>query len=118
MGLKRALSNWRNNYVIRQVEQLVLPDFAASEPVRRRYCFAGRVQKVGFRLEVVQLAGRLGLSGWCRNLPDGAVEAELQGEAAKIDFLVSFMHSLSRIKISRMAVQELPLISESGFSVH
>ena len=81
-----------------------------------RVVFEGRVQKVGFRLEVEELAKRLGLTGYCENLENGAVRAELQGAANRIAFLIDFMHGLKRIKITRMSREELPVIpDESGF---
>jgi len=48
----------------------------------------GRVQGVGFRMFVVREAHRLGLAGYTRNLPDGAVEVLATGDAAKLDQLV------------------------------
>ena len=81
-----------------------------------RFVFSGRVQKVGFRLEVSELAKRLGLTGFCENLDSGDVLAELQGPRNRIAFLVDFMHSLKRIKITHMTKGEKPLAEgESGF---
>ena len=48
--------------------------------MRRRYFIGGRVQGVGFRFFAQRTASRLGLPGWVRNLPDGGVEAEAQGD--------------------------------------
>jgi acylphosphatase len=48
--------------------------------VRRRYLIGGRVQGVGFRFFAQRTASRLGLLGWVRNLPDGGVESEAQGD--------------------------------------
>lgn len=48
--------------------------------MRRRYLIGGRVQGVGFRFFAQRTASRLGLLGWVRNLPNGAVEAEAQGD--------------------------------------
>jgi acylphosphatase len=48
--------------------------------VRRRYLIGGRVQGVGFRFFSQRTASRLGLLGWVRNLPDGRVELEAQGD--------------------------------------
>jgi len=45
----------------------------------------GRVQGVGFRHFTYKAALRLGLTGWVRNLPDGAVEAVAQGPQEKIE---------------------------------
>lgn len=40
----------------------------------------GLVQGVAFRYFTRDTARRLGLTGWVRNLPDGAVEAYIQGQ--------------------------------------
>ncbi len=47
----------------------------------------GRVQGVGFRWFVREEARRLGLSGWVKNLPTGAVEVAAGGEASALDRL-------------------------------
>ena len=111
MNMKRRFKQIRDNYVIRQVERVVLPEFPATPVCRRRIRFSGRVQKVGFRLEVCELAKRLGLTGWCMNLEDGDVLAELQGTEARIDFLVTFMESLKRIKIQNKQIEEAEVLS-------
>ena len=112
MSIKSWFKQVQNNYVINQARNVKLPQFEPSEMVRRHFIFSGRVQKVGFRIEVIELAKRLGLTGWVNNLPNGDVEAQLQGAKNKIDFLVSFMESLKRIKITSKKEKDIEVIAD------
>ncbi len=47
--------------------------------IRRRVVVSGRVQGVGFRWSCRRMAETLGVAGWCRNVPDGRVEACFEG---------------------------------------
>lgn len=49
--------------------------------IARRYGVTGRVQGVGFRYFVQEAADREGVTGYVRNLPDGSLEAYVEGEA-------------------------------------
>ena len=109
MNLKATLKKLRDTYVIKQVQRAKLPEFAPDRIRRYRFIFSGRVQKVGFRLEVCELAESLGLTGFCQNLDNGDVLAELQGADNRIQHLVSFMGSLKRIRIKHQVVEELPI---------
>ena len=55
---------------------------------RVRLRVVGRVQGVGYRFFIEREAGRLGLSGWVRNMPDGSVELEAEGDRAILRELV------------------------------
>ena len=48
----------------------------------------GVVQGVGFRFFVSRVAYRLGVSGWVKNLPDGAVEIQATGPRETLDELL------------------------------
>ena len=45
----------------------------------------GYVQGVSFRMYAAHEADRLGLTGWVRNEPDGAVEARFQGDDEAVE---------------------------------
>jgi acylphosphatase len=46
----------------------------------RKYLVSGRVQGVGYRYFAQDIAAREGLNGRVRNLPDGRVEVEAEGD--------------------------------------
>ena len=58
--------------------------------IRRRLLISGRVQGIGFRYSCRRVAESAGVSGWCRNLPDGRVEAALEGEAEAVERVVAW----------------------------
>lgn len=48
--------------------------------VRAELCIKGRVQGVFFRQSTKETAISCGVTGWVRNLPNGDVEAVLEGQ--------------------------------------
>jgi len=70
----------------------------------------GRVQGVGYRYHLRSQAERLGIKGWCRNLNDGHVEAEVFGPLEQIEALLVWCHQgPPAAKVSEILVHELPL---------
>ncbi len=61
-----------------------------ADRARVHVVVSGLVQGVAFRAYTVDEARRLGVRGWVRNLPDGRVEVEAEGERAALDALVEF----------------------------
>jgi acylphosphatase len=59
--------------------------------VRVRVVVHGRVQGVGYRFSARVEAQRLGVTGWIKNRSDGAVEAEIEGERAAVDRMLSWL---------------------------
>ena len=49
---------------------------------------SGRVQGVYYRAFTQEAALRLGLTGFCRNLPDGSVEVVAEGDREVIEILI------------------------------
>ena len=109
MSLKSKFIEARDNYVINQVKRAQIPQFKSVEIRRYRLVFSGRVQNVGFRLEVTEMAKRLGLTGFAENQKDKSVLVEVQGQFDKIKFLVAFMRSLKRIVVKNVEIKRLPL---------
>lgn len=63
----------------------------------RHLLIAGRVQGVGYRDWMVREAGRLGLSGWVRNRPDGMVEAVVAGPEPAVEALLTLVRRGPRL---------------------
>ena len=53
--------------------------------VARHILVSGRVQGVGFRYFTQGVAAREGIYGWVRNVPDGRVEIQAEGESEAMD---------------------------------
>ncbi|MFT8916992.1 MAG: acylphosphatase [Oenococcus sp.] len=77
--------------------------------VRFHLLFSGRVQQVGFRYEAQQLAITLKLTGWVKNLFNGQVEMEIQGQPEKIESLINQLSTVGWIRIDRVERQQLPV---------
>jgi acylphosphatase len=54
----------------------------------KRVVITGRVHNVGYRDWMVATAQQLGVAGWVRNRPDGAVEALVYGETDAVEELL------------------------------
>lgn len=50
----------------------------------------GKVQGVWYRASTQRKAQELGLSGWVRNLPDGSVEAAIEGPEGKLQLMMQW----------------------------
>lgn len=57
----------------------------AEERRAVRWLLSGRVQGVGFRYFTRQVAERLGVAGWVRNLPNGRVEIRAAADRAALE---------------------------------
>lgn len=56
--------------------------------IRAHVFFEGRVQGVFFRSNCEKMAKRIGVTGWVRNLPDGRVEATIEGSREGVQELI------------------------------
>lgn len=60
--------------------------------VRARLLISGIVQGVGYRWACRREGHALGLTGWVRNLPDGRVEALLQGPREAVERMIRWCY--------------------------
>jgi acylphosphatase len=105
--------------------QNFLPEFrkhlnSAMKPVTaKRAFFEGRVQGVGFRFSVKEIAQGFDVSGWVANLPDGRVQVEVQGGTQEVEqFFEAILQSYLRSHIHRHSIQDIdPSESLRGFSI-
>lgn len=86
--------------------------------VRRKVIFRGRVQGVFFRGTTEEIALGLPLTGFVRNLPDGSVELQAQGEPQAIERLLAALQSRFGGNITSMESSEVAIAAaESGFRI-
>ncbi len=87
--------------------------------VARRYVIAGRVQGVGFRYFAEHVAGREGVHGWVRNLPNGTVEALIEGETASVDRVeAALRRGPAGARVDDVTVEDVPPSGRAtGFSI-
>jgi acylphosphatase len=87
--------------------------------VARRFVVRGRVQGVGFRWFVQELAAIEGVAGWVQNRPDGAVELLVQGDAESVQRIEGKIRRgppAARVDDVE-AAEEPPLDSRQSFSI-
>jgi acylphosphatase len=87
--------------------------------VARRYLVSGRVQGVGFRYFTEDTALREGVSGFVRNLPDGRVEAEVEGDVAAVARVEqSLWNGPPGARVEHVEVEAIPPTGRaSGFRI-
>lgn len=86
---------------------------------RYHIIFQGRVQGVGFRYFCQMNASTLGLTGYARNLDNGMVEVQVQGEKLSIEnFINKIKIGNLFIKVSDYSFKKVALIpNENKFKI-
>ncbi|MCA5893650.1 acylphosphatase [Isoptericola sp. NEAU-Y5] len=85
--------------------------------VRVRAVVRGRVQGVGFRYATVRAAARHGAAGFVRNLADGSVEAEVEGDRDAVDALLRFLREgPPQAAVRSVEVTPVPVRGGRGFT--
>lgn len=90
--------------------------------IAKQVFYSGRVQGVGFRYTVKQLAAGYEVSGWVKNLPDGRVELlGISRDPGELEAFLTELRENSAVghyikEVEEHPVSPLPL-GISGFSI-
>lgn len=86
--------------------------------IRKHITVHGEVQGVGFRYHAQATATQLGVSGYTRNLPDGTVEVEVEGEESAVARMVEWLGvGPAWATVSQVDASDIPPTGETGFSI-
>lgn len=73
--------------------------------------YSGRVQGVGFRYTVEDIAREMGVSGWVKNLSDGRVELVVEAEEGA---LKNFLHRIEEAFSSYIGDKDAEWLAATG----
>ena len=85
--------------------------------MRKHIIAHGRVQGVGLRFTVTGFAKKYNVTGWVRNLYDGTVEMEVQGDENSIQQMLVQIQKQRWIEVNHMEITEIPCVEERGFRI-
>ncbi len=79
----------------------------------------GLVHGVSFRSNMAQMASNLGVRGWVRNLPDGSVEAFLEGDERNVRRVLEWARTgPPRARVDRLEVEATSPRNHRDFRIH
>ncbi len=85
---------------------------------RVRILVTGKVQGVFYRKSAQSKATALGLAGWVKNLENGGVLAEVQGEPFGVEEFIRWCRQgPDRSMVTRVETESVPLRMEKGFRI-
>ena len=78
----------------------------------------GRVQRVGYRRFILDLAQELGVSGYVKNLPDGSVELYVQGENPDLSRFIELVKSPPPpAYVARFEIRDMGMTVAAGICI-
>ena len=79
----------------------------------------GLVHGVSFRSSMAQTASNLGVRGWVRNLPDGSVEAFLEGDERNVKRVLDWAKvGPPRARVDKVVVEVTAPRNHRDFRIH
>lgn len=64
------------------------------------------------------MARRLGVVGWVRNLADGGVEAEVEGDPVAVEAMLDWLRrGPPGASVARVTVEEIPVTGGADFEI-
>jgi acylphosphatase len=89
-----------------------------NDRVRVRAVVRGRVQGVGFRYSARSKAEKLGIAGFARNLPDGSVELEAEGNPGAVEeFLAWSRRGPIGARVDALDAEDVPAVGAKDFTI-
>lgn len=86
--------------------------------IARQVCVSGRVQGVFYRAWTADQARGLGVAGWVRNLPDGSVEALLEGSETAVGQMIEAMRTgPPAARVKKLSAEPATPSGTTGFVV-
>ena len=84
----------------------------------KRCLIDGKVQGVFYRASAYEKGQLVGVKGWVRNLPDGRVEALIQGDEGQVEEMLDwFWQGPSNSRVSSVQCYDEQPITTDTFSV-
>ena len=86
--------------------------------IRKHVIVQGEVQGVGFRYYTRGKAEQWGLGGYVRNLADGSVEVEIEGEEEAVARMLTWLQTGPHSAVvARAHASDVPVTGEKRFAV-
>lgn len=113
------MSIWRNLFGGADEDAESVTPVNTENAVRKAGRAEGRVQGVGFRFFVQSNAKTMGITGWVKNMSDGSVTMELQGEPEIVDRLIAKIQKGNDwIQVTNFELSDLPVVAgENKFAI-
>ena len=113
------MSFWNNLFGGQSEDAEPVEPINLENGVRKAGRAEGRVQGVGFRFFVHSNAKSMGITGWVKNMSDGSVTMELQGEAEIVERLIAkIQRGNDWIKVTNFELEDLPVVKgENKFAI-